>query len=715
MAYVIIPFFLHLWAMKNLRRHIFNISYLLILVLLSQSVFAQLPKPGKGKPLKGGLNTGKIPGKMGKDSTAVADSAAAYVGELYNGKYKMLTADRNVLQKVSGLAIGDKIVSWKFNPSTLDFDPVSGIDTALYFNHLFYPNQRNFESVTFLGNLGSPMQTDYFFNRNFDYSFLFDRYYKGYMHNASEMRQYHLLTPFTNVAYSMAGKRNSAEQTVTALHTQNVNKFLNVGLKYNFAGTKGIYQHQETRNNSFSLFASYFRNRVTFQGAFSYNSIRNQENGGLVLDSTITGEELIEARLVPYHLSTASVELRQRSFSGLVGYDIANFWARQITAKGDTVMVRKPLLTVKALFNTERNTRTFLDTKPYNSDLTEQYYDNYYISTSRTHDSVRLFTYEAMLVGELNQVVRKPGVPGLRVWIGYQGGDMYNFNRNDFLYTNENETLSTTHFGVSTYSRSDYLSYSGAVRLYLSGYRSGDKEIYGELRFSPWKSPDMPYIKGKARFMHKEPNVFIDSYFSNHARWETNFSKEQFTQLGGSIGADRWHFEAGINLMQLNNYIYFNQSALPEQSSSFAVTSAYAQKDFVLGGLHFFNKVIWQSSSSDVVSLPSFIAFSSIFYEHQLVPNALRGQIGVNVSYRTKFYADAYSPAIGQFYQQRERELGNYPFADAFVNLRWKRTLLYFKYEHVNQGLFDNEYFTALHYPANYRIFKFGLSWMFYD
>jgi len=135
MAYVIIPFFLHLWAMKNLRRHIFNISYLLILVLLSQSVFAQLPKPGKGKPLKGGLNTGKIPGKMGKDSTAVADSAAAYVGELYNGKYKMITADRNVLQKVSGLAIGDKIVSGKFNPSTLDFEPVSGIATALAFNH----------------------------------------------------------------------------------------------------------------------------------------------------------------------------------------------------------------------------------------------------------------------------------------------------------------------------------------------------------------------------------------------------------------------------------------------------------------------------------------------------------------------------------------------------------------------------------------------------
>ena len=120
-------------------------------------------------------------------------------------------------------------------------------------------------------------------------------------------------------------------------------------------------------------------------------------------------------------------------------------------------------------------------------------------------------------------------------------------------------------------------------------------------------------------------------------------------------------------------------------------------------------------SNTDALSLPAFSVFSSLYYEHDLVKNVLKGQFGVSGFFRTKFYADAYIPAIGQFVNQREKKIGDYPFADVFINLKWKRALLFFKYDHVNQGTPNNEYFTALHYPANRRVFKFGLSWIFYN
>jgi len=72
-------------------------------------------------------------------------------------------------------------------------------------------------------------------------------------------------------------------------------------------------------------------------------------------------------------------------------------------------------------------------------------------------------------------------------------------------------------------------------------------------------------------------------------------------------------------------------------------------------------------------------------------------------------------PATGLFYNQVEKKLGNYPYLDLFLNLKLKRTRFFLKLEHVHSGLLNANYFGALHYPMNARMFKFGLSWTFYD
>ncbi|HPV56215.1 MAG TPA: hypothetical protein PKW61_03730, partial [Tenuifilaceae bacterium] len=78
----------------------------------------------------------------------------------------------------------------------------------------------------------------------------------------------------------------------------------------------------------------------------------------------------------------------------------------------------------------------------------------------------------------------------------------------------------------------------------------------------------------------------------------------------------------------------------PTQSDNVTATSAYVKKTFKLGGFYFVNKVLWQANTNeDVLSLPTFSVFSSLFYEHELVKNVLTGQFGVSGFYRTKFYA----------------------------------------------------------------------------
>ncbi|NJK87075.1 MAG: putative porin [Bacteroidales bacterium] len=89
--------------------------------------------------------------------------------------------------------------------------------------------------------------------------------------------------------------------------------------------------------------------------------------------------------------------------------------------------------------------------------------------------------------------------------------------------------------------------------------------------------------------------------------------------------------------------------------------------------------------------------------------------LGFDMYYNTKFHAPAYLPHIGSFFNQREKEIGNYPYVDIFLNVKLKRALFFFKFEHVNSGLFDRNFFSALHYPRGQRMFKLGIAWNFYD
>ncbi|MGB4534753.1 MAG: hypothetical protein WBI34_01145, partial [Tenuifilaceae bacterium] len=60
----------------------------------------------------------------------------------------------------------EKVVSWRFNSTYLSLEQAA-VDTLLWMNHLYYPQDERNETYTFLGNLGSPVQYDHFFSREY--------------------------------------------------------------------------------------------------------------------------------------------------------------------------------------------------------------------------------------------------------------------------------------------------------------------------------------------------------------------------------------------------------------------------------------------------------------------------------------------------------------------------------------------------------------------
>ena len=621
---------------------------------------------------------------------------------------KDMISKRSIIELLRSEEDTIRFFSWRFNPIYLSND-TSSIDTLFRFRHLVYPQQKHFETYTYTGNLGGAVQYDHFFTRNDTYGFLFSRYFDLYADNASENTHYNVRSPLTRIFYSSGGPSSKVEQVVHAVQTQNIGKHFNFGVSYDFYGTKGRYERQDTRDNILSLFASYYKGNLSAQVAF-INKVYKQEDNGGVVDPSLVRDTIVE--LLPFRLSSASSVIRNMSASANVGYTLLNVNKRIKKEDGSTKDNYIPLISTRLLLNYNKYSRLFTDTKP-----STDYYNHFYISNSITRDSVASQALEAKLMLEISQFAKIPGMPGLRGWIGYDWFDYHLFNPNNYLFLHSTPHESSAHIGLAAFSDSPFLGYRGAIRMFFSGYRADDKVVDGEVWISPWKDKSMPRLKGTLKISEVTPDIFLTSYLSNHIKWDNHLKKEKRFMLKGALEAKRWEAELGYNLVHIKDFIFFDESSMLRQADNVTITSFYAQKNFNLfNGLNIFNRATFQANTNhESLSLPSLILFSSIYYERVLVRKALTAQLGFNVYYRSKFYADAYNPVVAQFHNQREEKLGGYPFADLFLNFKWKRALIYLKVEHVNQGFPDNNYFATYLHPYNPTVFKYGILWTFYD
>ena len=200
--------------------------------------------------------------------------------------------------------------------------------------------------------------------------------------------------------------------------------------------------------------------------------------------------------------------------------------------------------------------------------------------------------------------------------------------------------------------------------------------------------------------------------------FSTLLDKETETRFEVKFSLPDYAFEVEAWQGVVTDKIYYgNDRLVAQHSGSVSLTSVYARKDFRLGGLHLDNRVLLQwSTNQEVVPVPLLSAYLSYYYEFWAVRNVLRLQFGLDGHYHTRYYAPGYNPALSVFYNQRETEVGNYPYVDLFLMAKWKRMRIFLKYQHLNKGLFGNgEYFSLADYPLNPGMFKIGISWGFYD
>lgn len=607
----------------------------------------------------------------------------------------------------------ERIFAW--NVSLMDNDVRRVVvDTLLQDFQLDYPFMRQDVGVAYLGNIGGATIPLNYFRRPTPKNFSFMSAWDAYILKPEQVNFYNAKIPYSRLSYEMSGEVQIEENLFNFILSHNVSPSTTFGFQYNAESTKGMYHRQKTLARNLDLHFAHTGKRYAVHAGYIYNHGSIDENGGIKNDKDITDTIFDLPRNIPVNLNEANNLYRGHTFW------LTQSYAIPLRKQRDDELTVQKIPTAYVGMSGEVSTFG----KRYSAIKDTTLYKTSYISEDKSSDSIAQSMVDFKIFAQL-QPYNRNGVLGLvTAGIGNTSNTFYQSPVPEGLiekYGNLGGKMgrnSTYVYGMVDGSVKKYFKWNGSLEYHLLGYRSGDLNVNGKISVSAYIKNRPLTLDASVRYSLSEPDFWTQNYFSNHFMWANSFGKESSLTFNARFSVPSIGLELGGNYQMVQNKVYFDQNSLPAQHGpSMSIMAFYLQKNFRAGGFHFNHRVLMQWSSQQTVApVPMLSAFLSYFFEFNVVKNVLRMQLGVDGRYNTEYYAFAYNPAISQFYNQREKKIGGYPYLDAFAAAKWKRMRILLKLQHWNANLFGGQnYFMILHQPANRMMFKIGVSWSFYD
>lgn len=606
----------------------------------------------------------------------------------------------------------------------------SSIDTLQYNYHREFVPSMASDAWASTGNFGCAGINQIFFERKESSEFIFADALEHWIPNADNQKFYNTRIPMTLLSYSWGGGRESGQDRLKGIFSGNAGKRIQVGAMLDYLYSKGGYDRQALKDFVWGFSGSYTGDRYELQASVAtFNSV-NHESGGIKDDAYITdpaslqgGDPNIDAKAIPVNLSSAFSRVKGSQFRMNHRYKVGYYEEEQVN---DSTINRTyiPVSSFIWTFDYKTNTHKFV-----NENATEdgEYFENSYLSVDGTNEETKYWRIRNTIGIDMLEGFNKYAKFGLSA---YATHEVRRYTQVcDTMLTSSYKPENLTPFpefdiepktienllwvgGQLTKQRGSILTYGATAQFGIVGSVAGDIDVSGHLSTHIPLLGDTVSIVGEGFFRNTEASFLLKNYISNHFAWKNDFGKIRRFRVGGRIEIPRFGTTLSAGVENLQNYVYFNTLALPEQEGgSVQVFSASLSQNFRLGILHWNNRLTYQTSSNEsVLPLPKLAVYSDLFLSFT-VSKVLKINLGVDCNYYTNYYAPAYQPSTMSFYNQTEKKLGNYPFMNAYADMKLSKTRFFVMYSHLNQGMFGgNNYFASLHYPMNPSRFQLGIS-----
>ena len=659
-----------------------------------------------------------------------------------------------------------RIITWKHERDFHNLIEVRDMaqDTSYVRSFNDYPFFNDDLNASWLGISGSPVQLYDWFKRTEEDNAIFYSPYSIWNYTPENLPQYNTKTPYTELAYygTLFSGQEKEESNVRLLTTQNITPQLNLTIEYRRYGGNGLLKREDTDNRTFVAAANYLGKKYMMHAGYIYNKVERSENGGIVDESWIR-DTVVDSREIEIYLRDASNKLKKNTIFLDQTYRIPLTFLTDIKgakerrrqeAVRDSIMASGDSIAIAALAEAEAAKLALeaaqADTASINTDITtafighsseysvfsktytdkindqfgkDFYEDRFYINPTTSMDSLRVMRLENKVFIRLQPWKNDAVVSKLDVGIGDKLANYYSFRPVDYLQGSNNVIQNSVYLyaGANGQYRK-YMEWDARGKYNFLGYEINDFEIEGNMTFSAYpfrkdrKSPLTVGIHFETSL--KEPDYYQQHLFTNHFKWDNNFSKISTTKLEADLSIPRWDMRASFGYGLLSNNIYYDNHGIVRQNTEpLSVMTATLQKNFRIWKFHLDHRAMLQlSSNQDVLPLPLLALNFRYYIQFDVVKNVMQMQIGANGTYTTEWFAPSYNPVLGVFHNQDERKYGNCPYIDAFINIQWKKAAIFIKAVNVNMGWPSKsaDYFSAAGYIAPQRTIKFGITWPFW-
>ena len=529
---------------------------------------------------------------------------------------------------------------------------------------------------------------------------------------ANQIRYASVATPISELYFKSTQQRG---QSVDSYITINTAPNLNFSLAYRGLRSVGKYINQLTSAGNFRFTVSYnTQNKKYFLNAhFTQQDILNEENGG------ITTIEDFESENLDY-------KNRQRLEVYLT--DAKSF------LKGKRLFIDHSYM-----FNRKKGANNLYLNHQFNYDNKFFEYNQATVSSASNGSEVYRFGDSFKTSGindqtRYNKMYNKVGLAYENTTIGKFQFFVDDF-RSNYYY---NQILVFDNRTVPSALSLNINSVGGQYQ-YRKGKWNGDFLYTRSIT-----NQSLSNLDAKMQFDLNDENQFIFQYqninklpnnnYNLHQssyvayNWSNDYKNEKINSL--SLSALTSWLTASAQFSILKDHLYFNDVTLLSQknvqtqivaptqySGTINYLSFKLSKEFKFGKFAFDNTVLYQKVGQDeaVLNVPELVTRNTIYFTDYFFKKALFLQTGVSFHYFTSYYANDYNPIIAEFFVQKEKQIGNYPVLDFFVNAKIQRTRIYFKVEHLNSSLTGNSFYSAPNNPYRDMTIRFGLTWNFFD
>ena len=530
---------------------------------------------------------------------------------------------------------------------------------------------------------------------------------------AKQIRYYSVATPVTELYFKTTIKKG---QSVDAFITLNTSENLNFSIAYKGLRSEGEYINQLSSTGNFRFTTSYnTKNKRYFANAhYTYQDILNEENGGITTIQDFESED-------------PNYNNRQR-------FEVYFNDAKSFL-KGKRVF-----LDHNFRVNPKKGTNNLYVTHQFN-------YEN------------KFFEYNQATVPTTvgNQIVSRFGKSFLDSGINDQTHYNKMYNRVGLIY--ENTILGNFLFFADDF-RSNYYysrilifdnqkiipsSYSQQINSAGGQYEYRDGKWNGKFLYSrSITAQSLSNLDAQLKYdfsddiqfvfqyqnINKLPNNNYNLYQSSYVQynWFNNFKNEKINVFKANAISPWINFELQFSV--LKDHLYFadvssvaqklvqTQIISPSQyDGTINYLSIKGSREFKFGKFALDNTILYQKTEqkNEILNVPAIVTRNTFYYTTFMFKRALFLQTGITLNYFSKYYANDYNPVIGEFFVQNEKQIGNHPNFDFFINAKIQRTRIYFKAEHFNSSFTGNNFYASPNNPSRDFTIRSGLIWNFFN